>query len=104
MKNLINRQSISLWYMAVLFLSVSLQSCISDVEGSTTEISTVSNMTAELTAPPNVPPPVGARKAAKLIVDMEVVEKEGEMTDGVKYIYWTFNGTVPGSWLRVQFG
>jgi len=61
-------------------------------------------MTAELTSPPNVPTPVGVRKAKKLIVKLEILEKEGELTDGVKYIYWTFGGTVPGSFIRTRVG
>ena len=61
-------------------------------------------MKAELTAPPMVPKPVGDRAAKKLIVDMEILEKEGEMTDGVKYIYWTFGGSVPGSFIRTRVG
>ncbi|WP_298715628.1 hypothetical protein, partial [Chitinophaga sp.] len=59
---------------------------------------------AELTAPPLVPKPVGNREATKLIVNMEIVEKEGEMADGVTYLYWTFNGTVPGSFIRTRVG
>nr|WP_238987257.1 copper-containing nitrite reductase [Confluentibacter flavum] len=61
-------------------------------------------MLAELTSPPHVPTPVGKRKAKKLIVKMEILEKEGEMTDGVKYVYWTFGGTVPGSFIRTRVG
>ncbi len=59
---------------------------------------------AELTAPPMVPRPVGKRAPAKLIVNMEVVEKEMEMSDGVSYVYWTFDGTVPGSFIRTRVG
>ncbi len=59
---------------------------------------------AELTAPPLVPKPVGNRAAKKLIVNMEIVEKEGEMADGVKYIYWTYGGSVPGSFIRTRVG
>ena len=59
---------------------------------------------AELTAPPFVPKPVGDREAMKLVVNMEIVEKEGEMADGVKYIYWTYGGTVPGSFIRTRVG
>jgi nitrite reductase (NO-forming) len=59
---------------------------------------------AELTAPPFVPKPVGNRAAMKLIVSMEIIEKEGEMADGVKYIYWTFGGSVPGSFIRTRVG
>lgn len=35
---------------------------------------------------------------------MEVVEKEMEMSDGVSYVYWTFDGTVPGSFIRTRVG
>lgn len=61
-------------------------------------------MVAELTAPPNVPKSVGSRAATKLKVDMEILEQEGEMTDGVKYVYWTFGGSVPGSFIRTRVG
>jgi len=61
-------------------------------------------MVAELTAPPFVPKPVGNRAATKLIVNMEIKEQEGEMADGVKYTYWTFGGSVPGSFIRTRIG
>lgn len=61
-------------------------------------------MIAELTAPPFVPKPVGNRPAKKLIVKMEIKEQEGEMSDGVKYVYWTFGGSVPGSFIRTRVG
>ena len=59
---------------------------------------------AELTSPPFVPKPVGDRAATKLIVHMEIKELEGEMADGVKYTYWTFGGSVPGSFIRTRVG
>lgn len=61
-------------------------------------------MEAELTAPPFVPKPIGNRSAKKLLVNMEITEKEGEMADGVKYVYWTFGGSVPGSFIRTRVG
>ena len=57
-----------------------------------TTIPVSGELKAELTSPPYVPVPVGNRDAKKLIVDMEILEQEGEMTDGVKYVYWTFGG------------
>ncbi len=69
-----------------------------------TEMKVTGESVAELTAPPLVPKPVGNREATKLIVNMEIVEKEGEMADGVKYLYWTFNGSVPGSFIRTRVG
>ena len=59
---------------------------------------------AELTAPPFVPKPVGDRAATKLVVNMEIKEEVGEMVDGVKYTYWTFGGSVPGSFIRTRVG
>jgi nitrite reductase (NO-forming) len=59
---------------------------------------------AELTAPPLVPKPVGSRAATKLIVNMEIKELEGELADGVKYTFWTFGGSVPGSFIRTRVG
>ncbi len=35
---------------------------------------------------------------------MEILEKEGELTDGVRYVFWTFGGTVPGSFIRTRVG
>lgn len=61
-------------------------------------------MVAELTAPPHVPKPVGKRKAKKLIVKMEILEAEGEIANGVRYNFWTFGGSVPGSFIRARVG
>lgn len=70
----------------------------------TTEILTSGEMVAELTPPPFVPKPIGTRAATNLTVNLEILEQEGEMVDGVKYIYWTFGGTVPGSFIRTRVG
>jgi nitrite reductase (NO-forming) len=61
-------------------------------------------MQAQLTAPPFVPEPVGNRPPMKLIMDMEITEEVGEMADGVTYVYWTFGGSVPGSFIRGRVG
>lgn len=70
----------------------------------TSKITVSGTMDAELTSPPLVPEPVGNRPAKKLIVNMEILEQEGTMSDGVKYIYWTFGGSVPGSFIRTRVG
>lgn len=67
-------------------------------------ISIQGTMKAELTAPPFVPAPVGDRPAKKLLVNMEILEEVGEMVDGVEYVYWTFGGSVPGSFIRTRVG
>jgi nitrite reductase (NO-forming) len=61
-------------------------------------------MDAELTSPPFVPAPIGDRPAKKLIVKLEILEMEGEISNGVKYNYWTFGGSVPGSFIRTRVG
>ncbi|MFZ6746747.1 copper-containing nitrite reductase [Undibacterium sp. JH2W] len=59
---------------------------------------------AVLTSPPFVPPPIKRNHPAKVIVELEVVEKEMAISEGVKYMFWTFGGTVPGSFIRVRQG
>ncbi len=59
---------------------------------------------AVLTSPPNVPPPTNRKAPAKVIVELEVVEKEMPISEGVSYTFWTFGGTVPGSFIRVRQG
>ena len=59
---------------------------------------------AQLTQPPFVPPATNRKVPAKVIVELEVKEKEMEMSDGVTYTFWTFGGTVPGSFIRVRQG
>lgn len=59
---------------------------------------------AQLTAPPFVPPPIIRDKPAKVIVKLEVQEKELPISEGVRYTFWTFGGTVPGSFIRVRQG
>jgi nitrite reductase (NO-forming) len=59
---------------------------------------------AILTSPPFVPPPIHRKFPAKVIVNLEVVEKEMPISEGVSYTFWTFGGTVPGSFIRVRQG
>lgn len=59
---------------------------------------------AVMTAPPLVPAPIDRTTAAKVVVDLEMVEKDMELADGVTYNFWTFGGTVPGSFIRIREG
>jgi nitrite reductase (NO-forming) len=59
---------------------------------------------AVLTGPPHVPPPIHRNYPAKVIVELEVIEKEMPISEGVSYTFWTFGGTVPGSFIRVRQG
>ena len=91
----------------VLIALLTVFSCFKDKKkeyASNDEIPVSMEMNAELTAPPHVPTPIGKRKAKKLIVKMEILEHEGEITDGVRYVFWTFGGSVPGSFIRTRVG
>jgi nitrite reductase (NO-forming) len=59
---------------------------------------------AVLASPPQVPPPVNRKFPAKVIVELEVREVERPIAEGVSYTFWTFGGTVPGSFIRVRQG
>ena len=59
---------------------------------------------AVLTKAPEVPPAIDRDHAARVKVNIEVQEKVMKMADGVDYKYWTFNGDVPGSFIRVREG
>lgn len=89
--------------IAILAIISSIYSCKPE-EARAEDMVTESKIQAQLTSPPFVPAPIGARKAAHVVVDMEIVEKEGTLTGGSKYTYWTFGGTVPGSFIRTRVG
>ncbi|MCC6765914.1 MAG: nitrite reductase, copper-containing [Deltaproteobacteria bacterium] len=59
---------------------------------------------AIVTSPPNVPPPITRTTPARVVVEIEVIEKPALITDGVEYTFWTFGGTVPGGFIRVRVG
>ncbi|HMU97374.1 MAG TPA: copper-containing nitrite reductase [Chitinophagales bacterium] len=59
---------------------------------------------AEVTGAPNVPAPVGDRGPKKWIVNLETTEIEGFIADSIPYTFWTFNNTVPGSFIRIRVG
>ena len=59
--------------------------------------------TAESAAPPGVPPP-GKRASSLVKVELEAIERRGELAPGVEYQFWTFQGTVPGPFIRVREG
>ncbi len=54
--------------------------------------------------PTDLPAPIGDRGPEHVVVNLETVEVTGKLADGTTYKYWTFNGTVPGPFLRVRVG
>ncbi|MFT5111041.1 MAG: nitrite reductase (NO-forming) [Parasphingorhabdus sp.] len=59
---------------------------------------------AVLTTAPQVPPAITRDHPAKVIVNLDTVEKVGRLSDGVDYTFWTFGGTVPGQFIRIREG
>ena len=63
---------------------------------------------AEWTFAPNVPPPVPRRRPAVVRGDLETQEKTDTLMEGLgedtKYVFWTFNGHVPGPFIRARVG
>ena len=53
---------------------------------------------------PSVPPPIKRSHAAKVVVNLEVKEVVKKLSDGVEYLFWTFGGDVPGSFIRIREG
>ena len=54
--------------------------------------------------PTDLPPPIGKREPQTVRVDLVSVEVEGRLAEGTTFGYWTFNGKVPGPFLRVRVG
>ena len=54
--------------------------------------------------PSDLPAPLPNRGPEKVVIELETVELTGKLADGTTYKYWTFNGTVPGPFLRVRVG
>ena len=55
-------------------------------------------------APTDLPPPIGVREPQHVKVNLETVEVTGQLNEGTSYRYWTFNGQVPGPFVRVRVG
>jgi nitrite reductase (NO-forming) len=54
--------------------------------------------------PTDLPPPVSKRDPQTVHIDLLAAEVEGRLAEGTTFGYWTFNGKVPGPFLRVRVG
>lgn len=54
--------------------------------------------------PTNVPPPITRTAPETVRVDLETVEVEARLDSNSTYPFWTFNGRVPGPFVRVRVG
>ena len=54
--------------------------------------------------PGDLPPPIGKRDPKTVRLDLFTVEQEGRLAEATTFGYWTFNGKVPGPFVRVRVG
>src|SRR5690554_6253976 len=52
----------------------------------------------------DLPAPLERSEPATVRVSMEAKELVGQLADGTTYRYWTFDGQVPGPFVRVRVG
>ena len=54
--------------------------------------------------PTDLPPPITRHEPQLVRVDLIAEEVSGRLASGSTYLYWTFNGRVPGPFVRVRVG
>lgn len=54
--------------------------------------------------PADIPPPISRTAPETVRVDLETIEVEARLDERTTYRFWTFNGTVPGPFVRVRVG
>ena len=69
-----------------------------------TSTPTGEKIAASETAPPEVPQHIWRKKPAHVVVELTVKELVKQVAPGVTYTFWTFGGTVPGTFIRVRQG
>jgi nitrite reductase (NO-forming) len=75
----------------------------------TTSSPVAHNVSAQLPAsivrsPLDLPHALDDRAPETVKVELETIERMGGLADGTTYRYWTFNGQVPGPFVRVRAG
>ena len=54
--------------------------------------------------PTDLPGPIARDYPATVKLELETVERTARLADGTAFTYWTFNGAVPGPFVRVRVG
>lgn len=52
----------------------------------------------------DIPGPINRNQSKKVVINLEATEVISDIAKGISYLYWTFNNTVPGPFLRVRQG
>ena len=69
--------------------------------GEPAEVATVRDIVRD---PMDLPPALAADSPRVHDISIDTIELEGQLADGATYRYWTFDGKVPGPFLRVRVG
>ncbi len=72
--------------------------------GATTDAQAGGKVKGNLSTAPKVPPPLQRAGGKTVVIHFQAKEYLGEITEGVQYEFWSFNGTVPGPMARVRVG
>jgi nitrite reductase (NO-forming) len=72
------------------------------IVGDQAEIAEVTTSVAR--AADDLPAPLNRTTPETLQVELETVELEARLADGSSYKFWTFNGQIPGPFIRVRVG
>src|SRR5689334_23094565 len=68
------------------------------------DINTFKGVTDIASDPTDLPPPITRREPQKVRVDLETIEVTARLDEKATYSFWTFNGRVPGPFVRVRVG
>lgn len=52
----------------------------------------------------DIPAPISRKENSTVVIELQAKEETAELAPGVTYEYWTYNGTVPGPFIRVKEG
>lgn len=64
----------------------------------------VANAVSVVRSPSELPPPITRTTPQTVVVNMETVEVQGQLADGITTNYWTYDGKLPGPMIRVRAG
>ena len=74
------------------------------VGGGKAPVAALPPSTSIVRMPTDLPAPLAVGSARTVSVELEAVELVGKLANETTYNYWTFNGKVPGPFLRVRVG
>jgi len=89
------KATLIVFLLAISVLSATLP--VLNVSADGTQPAYAPNRSKSPTDIPSAPSP-----ADRVVVRLVTEEKLGQLADGVTYNYWTFNGTVPGPFIRLR--